>query len=41
LREDPDGEEEEAVDKVAQVGEEVVEADLVVFVPSQGHEVSL
>lgn len=41
LREEPDAEDEEEVDEVAHVGEEVVVAYGVVFVPSHGHEVSI
>ena len=40
LREEPDAEDHEEVDEVAEVGEEVVEADFVVVVPAHGHEVS-
>lgn len=40
VREEPDAEDHEQVDEVAEVGEEVVVADFVVVVPAHGHEVS-
>lgn len=39
-REEPDGQDHEQVDKVAQVGQEVVVANLVVCVPPNGHEIA-
>lgn len=41
LREEPDGQNEEHIHKVAKIRQEIVEADLVVFVPSNGHEVAV
>ena len=41
LREEPDGQDQEHVDKVAKIGKEVVEANLVVLVPSYRHEVAV
>ena len=40
LREEPDAQDEQEVDKVAHVGEEVVVADGVVLVPAYGHEIA-
>ena len=41
LGEEPNAQDEEQVNEVAEVGEEVVEAGLVVFVPPHGHEVAV
>lgn len=41
LREEPDGQNEEHVDKIAKIRQEVVEANLVVFVPSDRHEIAV
>lgn len=41
LGKEPDAENKEEVDEVAQVGEEVVVSDLVVFVPSYRHEIPI
>ena len=38
---EPDGEDHEEVDEVAEVGEEVVVAGVVVFVPAYRHEIAV
>lgn len=38
-REEPDAEDEEEVDKIAEIGEKVMVANLVILVPANGHEV--
>lgn len=37
--EEPNGKNKEQIDEIAEIGQEVVIADLVIFVPSDGHEV--
>lgn len=41
LRKEPDGQDEEHVDKIAKIRQKVVETDLVIFVPSDWHEIAV